>query len=501
MESEWKKEAGLFFNLAGPSVLIQLFEFALWFENSMYVGRTHSTTELAAVSLANLSGNLTAMSIIFGVLTAVDTLAPQAIGRGAPREVGLLVQRGLLVCAAFMPFVVATWRNMETLLVMVGQPPEVSRLAGVFLKVYVMCIPPMITFEVGRKFLQVQNIIRPYIYMTGFTAVVWHPFLLWLCITWMGLGIIGAAVATTLSFTTLCILSGLHITYNQPAKPSPLWLFFFDGTYDPATWQGVDIAAALHPKALKEFLWLGGSGVVSMTEWWYWEAAAFVAGRLGPVALAAHAVAYNVIPLFFMVPLGISIGTSTRQGTLLGEGNPTKAWAIAKYSLLFGIPTVCILSFMLRHSATLIVPLFTRDPEVEAMAYEIWPWFSAFTALDGVFGIQRGILIGLGRQLTLGLATIGALWITGLPVVLYAVFTLHGGLVGLWQALLVTYIVFNGVLICGYCFADWTAISAEVQTQSAISGTGSKSRKLGKARLSDPPPLNGDSFEQQRFVA
>lgn len=46
-------------------------------------------------------------------------------------------------------------------------------------------------------------------------------------------------------------------------------------------------------QAVREFAWLGVSGVVSMTEWWYWEAAAFVAGRLGPVALAAHSVRGN----------------------------------------------------------------------------------------------------------------------------------------------------------------------------------------------------------------
>jgi MATE family multidrug resistance protein len=106
-----------------------------------------------------------------------------------------------------------------------------------------------------------------------------------------------------------------------------------------------------------------------MTEWWYWEAAAFVAGRLGPVALAAHAVAYNVIPLAFMVPLGISIGTTTRQGNLLGEGKPEKAWMVAKYSLLCGSAVVITVSVVLQHSATYLVPLFSKDEEVVAMAY------------------------------------------------------------------------------------------------------------------------------------
>eukprot|EP00037_Helgoeca_nana_P037781 m.17634 g.17634 ORF g.17634 m.17634 type:complete len:498 (-) comp9396_c0_seq1:1491-2984(-) len=480
MTTTWKEEANLFLHLAGPSVLIQVFEFSIWFENAVYIGQTQGTTALAAISLANLAGNLSAMSLIFGMLTAFDTLAPQALGRGDKREVGLLVQRGLLACAVMMPLVAAVWGNMETLLVMLGQPPEVSRLAGVFLKVYILVIPPMIVYNVIRRFLQVQNIIRPFIFMTAFVAFFWHPVLLWLCITWMDLHLVGAAVATTLSFLTLCGLSILHVVYNQPREPSKLWLFFFDGTFDRATWQGIDVAGTMETKAIREFVWLGFSGIVSMTEWWYWEAAAFVAGRLGPVALAAHAVAYNVIPLAFMVPLGISIGTTTRQGNLLGEGKPEKAWMVAKYSLLCGSAVVITVSVVLQHSATYLVPLFSKDEEVVAMAYKIWPWFSIFTCMDGIFGIQRGVLIGLGRQMTLGLATVLSLWMIGLPTMLYVVVTRHKGLVGLWQSMLWTYAFFNVVLIFGYACADWTAISVEVQAKS---GNGVSSKL--KAHLSD----------------
>lgn len=62
------------------------------------------------------------------------------------------------------------------------------------------------------------------------------------------LHLVGAAVATTLSFLTLCGLSILHVVYNQPREPSKLWLFFFDGTFDRATWQGIDVAGTMETK-------------------------------------------------------------------------------------------------------------------------------------------------------------------------------------------------------------------------------------------------------------
>eukprot|EP00038_Savillea_parva_P016131 m.16053 g.16053 ORF g.16053 m.16053 type:complete len:518 (+) comp3348_c0_seq1:330-1883(+) len=499
------EEARLFVNLAGPSVIIQIFLFLVWTENAMYIGQTQGSTALAAISLANLAGNLTAMSLIFGMLSAVDTLAPQAVGRGDSREVGLLMQRGAAAVTFLMPFVIGLWSNMESLLLMLGQPEEVARLAGLFLKVYVMCVPPLVAFEMIRKFLQVQNIIRPFIVITAFVAILGHPFYLWLCVTHWDLGIVGAAVASTLSFLTLLALSLLHMGYNQPVAPTPTWIFFFDGTYDKATWQGVDLARALRPKPMLEFIRLGLSGILSMTEWWYWEAATFFAGRLGSIPLAAHSVAYNFIPLAYMVPMGISIGTSTRLGTLLGEGRPDQAWAVAKFAVFGGMALVIALSLVLQHSARWVVPLFATDEEVQRLAYEIWPWFSVFTCFDGLMGIQRGILVGIGRQMSLGVVTIIVLWVIGLPVMLHVMFGLHAGLPGLWQVMLGTYATFDGVIVFGYIFADWNAISIEAQQNSSTNSnehspvrdvSSAKNVRKLKAKTSDPCLVDSMELDQ-----
>ena len=70
-----------------------------------------------------------------------------------------------------------------------------------------------------------------------------------------------------------------------------------------------------------------------MSEWWFWEASAFMAGRLGTIPLAAHSVAYNVVPMCFMIPLGFSFGCTTRVGTLLGNGQPSVAQEVTKWAL------------------------------------------------------------------------------------------------------------------------------------------------------------------------
>jgi MATE family multidrug resistance protein len=81
--------------------------------------------ELAAVSLSNLTGNLTAISLVVGVLSAIETLAPQAFGCHRFSEIGLLCQRGILLCLLISPLAVGLWWNSGAILVAVGQSSEV----------------------------------------------------------------------------------------------------------------------------------------------------------------------------------------------------------------------------------------------------------------------------------------------------------------------------------------------------------------------------------------
>ncbi len=53
----------------------------------------------------------------------------------------------------------------------------------------------------------------------------------------------------------------------------------------------------------------------AVSEWWFWEYSAFMAGQNGTVALAAHSICYSVIPLAFMLPLGCSIGLAQTTPT------------------------------------------------------------------------------------------------------------------------------------------------------------------------------------------
>src|SRR5690606_21682856 len=67
-------------------------------------------------------------------------------------------------------------------------------------------------------------------------------------------------------------------------------------------------------------------------EVWAFQAAGIFAGWIAktrPETLAAHGIVFSLAGLSFMVPLGISLGTVTRVGNLIGEGRYRRAQTAA----------------------------------------------------------------------------------------------------------------------------------------------------------------------------
>jgi MATE family multidrug resistance protein len=88
-----------------------------------------------------------------------------------------------------------------------------------------------------------------------------------------------------------------------------------------------------------------------------------MAGTFGVIPLCVHTIAYQLIPLLFMVPLGISIGMSIRIGTVLAH-DVEKAKTIAKYSVALTCVVAVCMSTLLYKLKRPIVLLFTSDAEV-----------------------------------------------------------------------------------------------------------------------------------------
>lgn len=94
------------------------------------------TAELAGASLANMTANVTALSVIQGLISALDTLCPQAFTSDHPETTSLHALRTLYICLlSNIPQVVLFWNAEFILREGLRQDPMVAYRAGQYLKV------------------------------------------------------------------------------------------------------------------------------------------------------------------------------------------------------------------------------------------------------------------------------------------------------------------------------------------------------------------------------
>ncbi|KAL4164022.1 hypothetical protein KRP22_004644 [Phytophthora ramorum] len=140
---------------------------------------------VAAATLSTMFTNVSALSIGFGLTSALDTLCSQAYGAGRLDKLGLYLQSAVIVVGTcLVPVFLMNWHT-EFFLVLVGQDAEVARLAGEFSRVTVFGVPFLFAYEMVRKLLQAQNVVRPMVLFAlvgtfinvfgGYALTYWTP--------------------------------------------------------------------------------------------------------------------------------------------------------------------------------------------------------------------------------------------------------------------------------------------------------------------------------------
>jgi len=121
-------EARLFMRLASADVAIGLLLLLVPVQVVHGLGRHMGLHALAGYSLGVLVGNLTARSLLTGLLAAFDTLGARALGRGEHRQVGILALRTWGLALVFVTPLALAWGYAEQVLLWLGQDPQVAVL-------------------------------------------------------------------------------------------------------------------------------------------------------------------------------------------------------------------------------------------------------------------------------------------------------------------------------------------------------------------------------------
>ncbi|XP_039703420.1 multidrug and toxin extrusion protein 1 isoform X1 [Pteropus medius] len=422
--SDFREELRALLVLAGPAFLAQLMVFLISFISSVFCGHL-GKLELDAVTLAIAVINVTGISVGFGLSSACDTLMSQTYGSPNKKYMGVILQRSLLVLLLCCFPCWALFLNTQQILLLFRQDPDVSRLTHTYVTIFIPALPAAFLYTLQVKYLLAQGIVLPQI-VTGVAANLVNALINYLFLHQLQLGVMGSALANTISQFSLALFLFLYI----------LWKKLYQATWEGWSLECLQDWGSFFHLAIPSMLML-------CIEWWAYEIGSFLSGILGMVELGAQSIVYELAVVVFMIPTGFSVAASVRIGNALGAGNIKQAKKSSVVSMLvtelFAV-TFCVL---LLSCKDLVGYIFTTDREIIALVAQVVPIYAVSHLFEGLACTSGGILRGSGNQKVGAIFNAIGYYVIGLPIGISLMFATRLGVIGLW----------SGIIICTICQA------------------------------------------------
>lgn len=426
-----RAELAILVRLALPLMGAQVGMMLLGVVETLIVGRA-GTLALGAVSLGNVWTHGTIL-MATGVIMGADPLLSQAYGAGDPRTAALTFQRGLVLSVLLGLLVSLLWLVTQPVLAFFGQDPGLSALAASFVVVQAPTAFGFLVFTITRQYLAGRGVVAPLLAVVLVVNLINAVLTWWLVFGGSGFSpAVGAGVAASLVRLLLPAML-LGLTFGLGLHRAA-WL--------PWRWASFDW------RHIGRIAWLGlPVGLQFGLEVWAFQLATLMAGKLGPDALAAHAIVLNLASLSFMFPLGISVAAAVRVGNLIGAGDTAGARRAAALSLLLGIGVMAFFAaafFLLRWW---LPALYGAEPEVARLCAQVLPIAAAFQLLDGTQVVSSGILRGLGRTKPAAVLNFVGYYLFALPLGYWLAVRGGLGLGGIWWGLALGLVCVAGGLL------------------------------------------------------
>ncbi|GAQ78777.1 MATE efflux family protein [Klebsormidium nitens] len=409
---EGKRQIGLALPIFGT----QMVQLLLVLSSSVFVGRL-GEFQLAVAQLGVSLGNATGHYVVNGLALGLETLCGQSYGGSELMEVGRTVQCALVVQFVLAGVVSCLWLNSEPLLLALNQEPALAAGAAKYLKYLIPGLMANACLQPLCKYLQSLEKPRPFAVCSAL-ALALHVPTNWLLIHKWGLGLEGAAMATSIAYiVNLVLLAGYTV---------------FSGVYK-SSWPKWSLSSL---KKTGPFLKLAVPSMIMLClEYLTYDILIIWCGWLpNPTrTVAAFSVALNTAWLFATLYIGLSSALSTRVATELGAKDVEGAKRVARVGMPlaagFGLGSGLLLLAVHRWWPRIFidradVALFKLTSQVIVMY--------AFVCIEDCLSFNLGgIVRGLGRQDTGAAITFSSYYVVALPLAWYFCFKRNMGVFGL----------------------------------------------------------------------
>ncbi len=385
----------------------------------------YNVTALAGVSLAGplyfcifILGSGFAWALMPMVASAASVDDDTQVRRVTRMGIWLTIIYGVIFTLPLMFF--------EAFFLAIGQEPDVSAVAGQYMRVVGFGLLPALIVMVMRSYLSALELTRIILIVTVATAVM-NALINYALIfgNWGApeMGVLGAAIAslvgTTFGMVTLIIYAMVK---------TPQYTLFKN--FQRPDWEG-----------FRQVFQLGWPiGITNLSEVGLFAVSSILMGWVGTIALAAHGIALQIASITFMVHLGLSQAITVKAGQAWGQKDPERLALSSKAALLLSLGAVILTVILFLAVPEFLIGLFVDpdDPkrvEIIAVGVLLLAVAALFQTVDAAQVMALGMLRGVQDTRVPMIMAAFSYWVVGVPASYLFGFTFGWDGVGVWLGL------------------------------------------------------------------
>ncbi len=437
--------------LAWPTIVEQILQVSVTFADSAMVGSLGESST-AAISVTSstiwlVNGWMNALALGFGVLMA------RHLGAGKADRAKLVVRQALLTSLGFGLFLTLLFIQVARFLpIWMGAETTVRPLSQEYLTIIAIGYVPNLLMITISTLLRLSGDTRRPLYLNAFNNVaniLCNLFFIFpsirvgsVTLAGLGLGVRGAAMATTLACTLTAILLVIVLFKgDHTIRISFRERWTFDvGIQTQALRLGIPIALE---RSTLSF------GQIALTK---------MVGTLGTTALAAHFLAISAESITYLPASGFSTAATTLVAQSLGRDDKALAKRYANLCVLAGTLMMSCMGLVLYLFATPLMTLFTRVEPVIVLGSRVLRIEAFAQPAFGLSILVFGVMRGGGDTKGPFLISLAGMWLLRLPLAFLLIRLTDLGLAGIWIAMM-SDLCLRG-MICLYSYRKGTWISS-----------------------------------------
>ena len=403
--TEWRT-LGL---LGGPILIAQVAQMANGVIDTVMAGHA-SAEDLAAVGI----GSSLWMPLFLFFMGMLGALQPIISGYNGARAINRIMPatwQGLYLAAAGSVIMILLLTNVHPVLDRLNLESTTARITQGYLDAFAWGIPALLLITALRGLTDGLGHTRVIMAFSVLSTLINLPMNYIFIYGKLGLpamGGIGCGWATSISNGVAALALLVYLNRSRVYRQFHLI----------SDWAKPD------PAGIRYILGIGiPIGFTIFVEASMFSVIALFLAPLGPVVVAGHQIALNVVSLLFMLPLSIGMALTLRVSFLMGARAPETARLISRSSLILAATTALVFALLLFAFSRDIAALYTSDREVQAVTVRLLMFAAFFQIADVIQVTCISALRGYKDTRISMFIMLFSFWGVGLPLGYLLTFT------------------------------------------------------------------------------